>query len=99
MSVTSGTHAYVLHRDRQCVAALLDGSHRCRDKWGNEHSSGETALLTVEHVRDHAGGTRHDDPEHLIALCHHANAFEHWGSANRDLCRAYLFGVRAQAAA
>jgi hypothetical protein len=95
MTVTPATHRYVLDRDRYCIAALLDGSHVCRDQWGARQLP--TERLTVEHVREDAGGARYDDPEHLVAMCHSGNAHEHWGSANRDLCRAYLAGVRAEA--
>ena len=95
MTVSPAVHAAVLYRDRGCVAALLDKGHICRDKWGERQ--GPRDDLTVEHVREDAGGHRFDDDLHLIAMCHSGNAVEHWGSANRDLCRAYLAGVRAAA--
>lgn len=84
----------VLLRDRECIAAVLDKSHRCRDRHGYEHEPDDIARLTVEHVRELAGGERRDTYGWLLALCHDANAVSHWGSANRDICRAYLEGVR-----
>jgi hypothetical protein len=33
------------------------------------------------------------DGLHLVVLCHDANAVSMWGSAHRDLLRAYLAGV------
>jgi hypothetical protein len=96
MTVTPQTHAKVLYRDGQCVAALLDKSHICRDTWNVAHDPRESGVLTVEHVRSAAGARRKDDAYSLIAMCYSGNVIEHWGSANRDLCRAYLAGVLAQ---
>ena len=100
MTVTSGTHAYVLDRDRQCLAFLLDKLHNCRDKWGELQLPGDRTQLTVEHVRTDPGGARRDDEHHLVAMCHHGNTVEHWGSSteNRALLNAYLLGVTAQGA-
>jgi hypothetical protein len=99
MTVTAAVHEAVLLRDGACIAASLDLGHVCRDKWGEKHFPHELEKLTVEHVRDHAGGARYDDELHLVTLCHGANAWEHWGSAHRDLCRAYLLAVRAMSRA
>jgi hypothetical protein len=89
--------AAVLRRDRQCLAAMLDRSHwPCRDKWGETHAADDMGKLTIEHVRTDPGGARRSDELHLVALCHHANAVDHWGSStdNRALLNAYLQGVR-----
>ena len=94
-------HAAVLRRDGRCVAAALDRSHVCRDRWAHEHAPTAMGLLTVEHVKDEPmlGRRAPSDPSHMVALCFSANAVEHWGSANRRLLRAYLLGCRQQAAA
>ena len=85
---------YVIRRDRRCVAAKLDLTHVCRDKWGNETSPDDWGALTLEHVKDRMG-TRHDDPLWCVASCHHANVIERHESANRSDYWAYLEGVRA----
>jgi hypothetical protein len=96
-AVTPAVRQQVLDRDRQCVAALLDRSHQCRDTWGEPHSPWDRARLTIEHVKDEPmmGKRAPSDPGHLVAMCHGGNAVEHWGSANRGLCLAYLAGCIA----
>lgn len=91
----SELRSYVIQRDGQCVAALLDLSHQCRDKWGVPHSPSDLDRLTLEHVKDQPmmGRKAPDEPHHAIALCHDANAVSYWGSANRALEKAYLAGV------
>jgi hypothetical protein len=84
----------VIRRDRQCVAALLDLSHMCRDTWGQPHSPGDQNKLTLEHVKDRRG-RRLDEAHHCIALCAQGNVQEHWSDANRQLAWAYLAGVQA----
>lgn len=87
-------HDVVILRDRQCVAAALDRSHQCRDKWGEEHEPFDLDKLTLDHVRDQRG-RRQDLAEWCIATCSQANVVEHWESANRSLAQAYLRGVQA----
>lgn len=89
-------HDAVILRDRMCVAALLDLSHACRDKFGDQHEPFDLDKLTLDHVRDRRG-RRQDLAEWCIATCSQANAAEHWESANRALANAYLAGVRAAA--
>lgn len=94
-------HDYILHRDGACVAWLLaPKSHQCRDKWGEPHDPRDLSRLTLEHVKDEPmmGKRAPSDEAHLVAMCHSGNAVELWGSANRDLCRAYLIGVTRSAA-
>lgn len=96
--VTPAIRETVMVRDGQCVAALLDRSHQCRDQWGTPHSPYRLASMTLEHVKSEPmmGVRSPSDPEHLVAMCHSGNVIELWGSKNRDLLRAYLAGVRAQ---
>lgn len=97
-AVTPDMRAEVLLRDGGCVAALLDRSHQCRDQWGTPHAPHAAHLLTLEHVKDEPrmGVRALSDPEHMVAMCYSGNVIEVWGSANRDVLRAYLAGVRAQ---
>ena len=93
-------HAAVMRRDRECIAALLDKSHGCRDRWGEPHEPDHMARLTIEHVKTDPGGRRRHDEGHLVAMCHSANV-SHWGASteNRRLLNAFLWGCRKQAAA
>lgn len=96
--VSAAVRRYVLERDRRCFAQIVDAGHECRDRWGEPHRPTDLDKLTIEHVRDAAGGSRFDDPEHLVAMCHAANAHDHWGAAHRAECRLYLAGVRNEGA-
>lgn len=90
--------AFVIARDGACLASLLDRTHQeCRDRWGDPHRPDDLRRLTLEHVREHPGGMRRDEPGWCVTLCHEANAVEHWGSTSehRALLNAYLRGVRA----
>jgi hypothetical protein len=95
MTVTHELHDAILIRDGICVAALLDRGHVCRDEWGQPHAPTDLYRLTVEHVKDEPrmGKRAPSDESHMMALCFGANAWDHWGSRNRDLCRAYLAGA------
>ena len=88
-----------MRRDAMCIAALLDRSHQCQDKWGESHLPSEMGKLTLEHVRTDPGGKRRHDAGHLLALCARSND-QHWSSSteNRALLNAYLAGCRAAAA-
>lgn len=82
----------VISRDRQCVAALLDRSHLCHDRWGFHHDATDLDKLTLEHV--HEWGKRFDDPLHCVAMCYNGNVEQHWSSANNALANTFLAGVR-----
>jgi hypothetical protein len=84
----------VINRDRQCIAALLDKTHACADRWGQPHAPTVLLKLTLEHVKDERG-RRQDLPGWCVANCHKANVEEHHESANRRDYQIYLAGVRA----
>ncbi len=96
--VSKAVRDLVFDRDRQCLAALLDKSHRCADMWGRPHAAEYMLSMTIEHVREEPGGHRFDDEFHLVAMCWTAND-RHWGSSteNRALLNAYLAGCKAAA--
>lgn len=94
MSQLSELRETVIARDRYCVAALLDRSHLCRNKWATIHLPSDLAELTLDHVHD-SRGRRQDVPGWCIATCWEANVIEHWESANRTLAQAFVAGVRA----
>jgi len=52
-----GERRHVILRDG-CIAYRHDRTHGCRDTWGNPHGPFAYDVLTVDHVHDHAGGTR-----------------------------------------
>ena len=91
----SELRAIVINRDGACLLALLDPTHLCEDQWGQGHSPYDLSRLTLEHVREHPGGMRRDDPGWCVALCHRANV-EH--TATRAQYRAqvlrYLSDIR-----
>lgn len=93
----SALRQQVIERDRQCMAAALDRSHQCRDRWGTPHAPTALDLLTLEHVK--INGVRHDSIDHCVALCSHANVIDHWSSPteNNRLANAYLLGWRVGA--
>lgn len=95
---TAELRVRVIVRDGACILSLLDRSHSCRDQWGDPHRPDDIAKLTLEHVREHPGGMRRDDPGWCVAMCAEAN-IEHAGSATeaRRLINAYLRGVRTAA--
>jgi len=93
----SELRALVIARDGGCILALLyPRFHQCRDRWGEPHLPDDLRKLTLEHVREHPGGMRRDDPGWCVAMCATANT-EHAGSTTepRRLINAYLAGVRA----
>ena len=91
----SELRAIVINRDGGCLLARFDELHECEDQWGTRHSPYDLSRLTLEHVREHAGGMRRDDPGWCVALCHRANV-EH--TATRSQYRAqvlrYLEDIR-----
>jgi len=69
----------------------MDKSHGCTDTWGRQHLSSDRTKLTLEHVPAVHGPEdgRHDDPEHVVALCWGANV----GIPSKELrafCRSVL---------
>ncbi len=89
--VTSEVREAVLRRDQMCVLAKLTPGHLCRDAWGNLHYSHDTSRLTLEHVKDELamGKRAPSDPQHLVALCAHANIGVP-SKAQRAMLRQYL---------
>ena len=89
----------VIERDRCCVVWLVaDRSHICRDRWGEAHPADDMERLTLEHVREHAGGRRRDEAGWCVAVCFSANVWTHEASQYRHDLRAYLAGVRVMEA-
>ena len=92
MKVTPELHAYIMARDRMCIAARISNDHVCRDRWGNVHPSTDIGRLTLDHVHDGYGlmGRRApSDARHLVALCNSANVGVP-STALRQAERAYL---------
>jgi hypothetical protein len=94
VSVRGEIREEVVARDRQCMAAALDLSHTCRNKWGDPHHPSELYWLTLEHVK--LRGRRIDSPFHCVAMCSQGNVQEHWSdnTENNRLANAYLLGIR-----
>ena len=99
MTVSRAVHDLVIARDKRCALDIVCRGHNCRDCWGDPHPPDDVAKLSIEHVREHPGGMRRDDPGWLVAMCAEAN-IEHAGSTTeaRRLLNAYLAGIRAQEA-
>ena len=90
--VTPEVREAVLRRDVGCVLATLDPQHHvCRDAWGNPHLPFDLSKLTLEHVKDELmmGKRAPSDPQHLVALCAHANIGVP-SKAQRAMLRQYL---------
>jgi hypothetical protein len=92
--VDADERAYVLARDVICIAARVDLSHECRDRFGMPHRSDDAARLTLDHVHEHAqmGKRAASDRRHMVAACGWANN-EGWCSAHRAEERAWLLEV------
>lgn len=90
-------HRLILLRDRECVAYKFDRQHVCRDRWGNVHWPNDLDRLTVDHVHQHAGGTKGkralDDPHHLVAMCYWQNSTHPPSHDLRQFERAYLIDI------
>ena len=93
----SELRAIVINRESACLLALLDPTHLCEDQWGQGHSPYDLSRLTLEHVREHPGGMRRDDPGWCVATCHRGNV-DHVATyeSYRPLVLAYLRGIRKQ---
>lgn len=89
--VTPELHAYILDRDRICIAARYDPEHRCMTRFRHPHAPDDRRYLTLDHVHHAAttGKRAASDKYHLVAACGWANN-EGWCSANRDKERQYL---------
>jgi hypothetical protein len=89
--VTPEVREAVLRRDQMCVLWQLEVSHECKDAWGNYHNPGDLDRLTLEHVKDELamGKRAPSDPQHLVALCAHANIGVP-SKAQRAMLRQYL---------
>ena len=89
--VTPEVREAVLRRDQTCVLWQLSNGHVCRDAWGNEHEPYDLDMLTLEHVKDELamGKRAPSDPQHLVALCAHANIGVP-SKAQRAMLRQYL---------
>lgn len=83
--VTVEVRAAVMVRDRHCFLWRMDAGHSCRDQWGNPHRPDDFGRLTVDHVHDHAGGTKGkrapSDAQHLVLMCYAGNV----GAPSRDV--------------
>ena len=73
--VTPEVAEFVKLRDGMCVLAKFDAMHRCRDQWGQRHSSFALGRLTLEHVKSELrmGKRAPSDAAHLVTLCGYAN--------------------------
>jgi hypothetical protein len=89
--VTPEVREAVLRRDKMCVLFKLDVDHWCKDAWGNSHHPEDIDKLTLEHVKDELamGKRAPSDPQHLVALCAHANIGVP-SKAQRAMLRQYL---------
>jgi hypothetical protein len=89
--VTPEVREAVLRRDGMCVLAKLERAHWCRDAWGTYHDAADLSKLSLEHVKDELamGKRAPSDPQHLVALCAHANIGVP-SKAQRAMLRQYL---------
>lgn len=70
-----GLRHHVINRDRVCAGWLVDRTHQCRGKWGDEHRPDDLEQLTLEHLPGVHGpaDVRRDDDAHCGTLCHLLN--------------------------
>lgn len=89
--VTPEMHAYILDRDRICIAKRVDMTHQCRTRFGVQHPSDDRRCLTLDHVHHAAttGVRAKSDKWHLIAACGDANN-NGWCSAHRAEERSWI---------
>lgn len=85
----------VAERDEwSCMAPKLDPeADACRGPfYAKTPAIGTIAyldILTFDHVKENAGGSRIHDRQHGVLLCHHHNV-DGWASGHRDLERDHL---------
>lgn len=89
--VTPELHAYILDRDRECIAFIVDPTHQCMTRFRQPHKPDDRRKLSLDHVHDAAtsGVRAKSDKYHLVAACGWANN-EGWCSAHREDERDYL---------
>jgi len=99
--VTTALHDEVIARDYLfaggCVAAFLDATHWCADRWGDIRKPDWLPALTLDHVQSGGGrmGKRApSDRAHLVTLCYRAH-LGGWATSHRPLLREYI--ARAEA--
>lgn len=90
--VNEETRRFVLRRDGQCVAHVIDERHVCRDQWGVPHRSDELGKMTLDHVKDapRMGKRAPSDAAHLVTLCWGAHIRSGWATSHRPELREYL---------
>lgn len=91
--VTPELHAYILDRDKVCIASRYDPEHVCRTVWGRRHDPDDRRYLTADHVKENAqmGGPRApSDKYHLVAACGDANSQTGWCATHRAEEREHL---------
>lgn len=100
--VTPELHDEVIARDVRiaggCVAAFMDPTHGCRNRWGDPQRP--DAELTLDHVQDRYGrmGKRApSDPQHLVSLCWYAH-LGGWATSHKDPIRWYIDKANREAA-
>ncbi len=69
--VTPELYRLLMGRDRGCVLARLDPTHRCIDRWGYPAHPWDPRALSVEHVkRDLRAGRRAKSiPAFTVIIC------------------------------
>ena len=89
--VSPELHAYVLDRDKVCIAARYDPTHQCMTRFRQPHAPDDRKKLTLDHVHHAATTSKRakSNKWHLVAACGWANN-EGWCSANRQTERDYL---------
>ena len=74
-----------------CVAPFLDAqAGLCRDKWGTPVLPYARAAMTVDHIREHAGGERRSLRRWMVTVCHGHHVNGGWSTAHRPEIRKYL---------
>jgi hypothetical protein len=82
--------AYIFNRDGICLQARYEPDHRCRTRFGDEHSPDDRRYLRIAHVKADARAGKRAEPQRnrLVAECDLAN--ERWSSSHRQQERDYL---------
>jgi len=98
--VTPQVAAEVITRDLRvaggCVAPHLDAmAGLCRDRWGTPVLPHAREALTLDHIREDAGGQRRSDARWLVTVCYQHHIADGWATSHRPLLREYLERVTA----
>jgi len=97
--VTPQLHQFILARDGQCMAPVLDINlaSLCADQFGNTLQQGSyfaLQRLQLDHVstKGHTamGKRAPSDMRHLVALCPYHHIPSGWATSHRPLLRDYL---------